>query len=100
MNANARPTVRITFEGKETDVPDGATVAAALLATGIASFGFRPTSLTPRGPFCMMGACFECMVEIDGVANCQACLTPVREGQEVRRMSILPTARVERDAST
>ena len=47
----------------------------------------------------MMGACFECMVEVDGITNRQACLIPVREGQVVRRMSALPQAKVSRDAT-
>ena len=38
----------------------------------------------PRGPFCMMGVCFDCLVEIDGVPNVQGCMTPVREGMQVR----------------
>ncbi len=33
----------------------------------------------------MMGVCFECLMEIDGVGNRQACLTPVAEGMQVRR---------------
>ena len=99
MNTPARPTVRITFEGEEILVPEGATLAAALLASGVVNFGTRPTSQSPRGPFCMMGACFECMVEVDGTSNRQACLIPVREGQVVRRMSALPQAKVARDAT-
>lgn len=33
----------------------------------------------------MMGVCFECLVEIDGIPNRQACMIPVREGMVVRR---------------
>jgi predicted molibdopterin-dependent oxidoreductase YjgC len=33
----------------------------------------------------MMGVCFECLMEIDGVANRQACLVPVTEGMQIRR---------------
>jgi predicted molibdopterin-dependent oxidoreductase YjgC len=39
----------------------------------------------PRAPYCMMGVCFECLVEVDGVPNVQACMTSVREGMTVRR---------------
>ena len=38
-----------------------------------------------RAPFCMMGTCFECLVEIDGQPNRQACLTIVREGMDIKR---------------
>ena len=64
----------------------GDTVAAAMLAAGHSSGRDTPVSGSPRGPFCMMGACFECLVEIDGQANRQACMTPVSEGMKVRRM--------------
>jgi predicted molibdopterin-dependent oxidoreductase YjgC len=35
----------------------------------------------------MMGVCFDCLVEIDGFGNRQACLTPIAEGMQVRRQS-------------
>jgi predicted molibdopterin-dependent oxidoreductase YjgC len=79
--------VRLTFEGQPLTAPAGATVAAALLAADIVDFGSRSASGAPRGPFCMMGACFDCMVEIDGIANRQACMELVRDGQVIRRMS-------------
>ena len=69
--------VNVTFEGKPCAVPAGKTVAAALL--GDAHTGER------RAPFCMMGTCFECLVEIDGQPNRQACLTIVREGMDIKR---------------
>ncbi len=83
---NTPKTVRLSFEGTAIEAPAGATVAAALLAADIIAFGTRPVSGLPRGAFCMMGTCFECMVEIDGIANRQACLETVQEGQNIRRM--------------
>ncbi|SDF03804.1 (2Fe-2S)-binding protein [Limimaricola pyoseonensis] len=59
---------------------------AALMLTGTAgTFRASPVDGSARAPFCMMGSCFECLVEIDGLSNCQACLTPVRPGMRVRR---------------
>jgi predicted molibdopterin-dependent oxidoreductase YjgC len=60
------------------------TVAAALLRAGILQFRYA-TAQEPRGPFCMMGTCFDCLVEIDGKPNRQACQTIVRNGMVVRR---------------
>jgi predicted molibdopterin-dependent oxidoreductase YjgC len=37
----------------------------------------------PRGPFCLMGVCFECLVEIDGRSNCCACMTQVAPGMRI-----------------
>lgn len=58
------------------------TVASALLAGGITTFSTSSAG-EPRAPFCNMGACFDCVVTIDGVAR-RSCLTPVVEGQDVR----------------
>ena len=45
----------------------------------------RPGTSTgaPRLPWCMMGACFDCLAEIDGVANRQACMVPVAPGMRI-----------------
>jgi succinate dehydrogenase/fumarate reductase-like Fe-S protein len=39
----------------------------------------------PRNPYCMMGVCFDCLVEIDGVPNRQGCMVAVRDGMRIRR---------------
>lgn len=73
------------FEGREIAARAGESVAAALLAAGETVFRASPVSGAPRGPFCMMGACFDCLVEIDGMPGCQACMTTVRAGMDVKR---------------
>lgn len=77
-------TVNVTFNGKPLSLPAGRSVAAALLAAGVQRFRTTPVSASPRAPYCMMGVCFECLVEIDGVANRQACLIEVCEGMQIR----------------
>jgi predicted molibdopterin-dependent oxidoreductase YjgC len=62
----------------------GDSVAVALLAAGVNTTRTTATSGAPRGPYCMMGACFECLAEVDGVANVQTCMTEVRDGMHVR----------------
>ena len=81
------PGVELTFEGEPVTARAGETVAAALLAAGHISGRQTPVSGSPRGPYCMMGACFDCLVEIDGEANRQGCMTQVRDGMVVRRMT-------------
>ena len=76
-------TVAITIEGRSVAARDGDTVAAAMLTAGFDHTRTTPLSASRRGPYCMMGACFECLVEIDGIANQQACQTLVREGMVV-----------------
>jgi len=77
------PRVGVTFDGRPLDLPAGMSLAAALLAAGTLVLRTTPVSGAPRGPFCMMGACFDCLVEIDGT-RVQACMTEVREGLVVR----------------
>jgi predicted molibdopterin-dependent oxidoreductase YjgC len=79
-------TVGIEIDGNRLRVPAHFTVAAALLASGQMTCRTSAVSGAPRGPFCMMGVCFECLVEIDGVPNIQACMTRVAEGMRVRPM--------------
>lgn len=79
-------TVALTVEGEEVTAAAGDSLAAAMLAAGHPVFRETPVSGTPRGPFCMMGACFECLVEVDGRANVQACMTEVAEGMSVTLM--------------
>lgn len=85
LDASAAPkTVRVTLDGKPVLLPADISVAAALFAIGETISRVSPTSHRPCAPHCLMGVCFECMLEIDGVQR-QACLTPVREGMIVDR---------------
>lgn len=77
--------VTLHFEGRAIHVRQGLTVAAALLEAGITSFRDMPVSGAARGPFCMMGVCFDCLMVIDGMANSQACMTEVRDGMRIER---------------
>ena len=58
----------------------GESIAAALLANGWRVFRNAGSSNSPRGLFCGMGICFDCLVTVDGVPNVRACMTMVREG--------------------
>ncbi len=78
-----RPDVVISVDGVRTVAKEGDTVAAALLAAGLLATRRTPVSGAPRGPYCMMGVCFECLVTIDDAGNRQACLIPVREGMRI-----------------
>lgn len=78
------PRVRVWFDGAPLDLPQGANLAAALLAAGVGVFRHTMVSGAPRGPFCMMGACFDCQVDIDGIAR-QACMIEVTEGLRIGR---------------
>lgn len=84
--SESRPTrtLNITFNGEQLTVPAGISVAAALLMSGVTRFRATPVSEAPRAAFCMMGVCFECLVDIDGVPNRQSCLIEATEGMQIR----------------
>ncbi len=84
-DAQAR-TLAFTFAGRELEAREGDSLAAAILAAGIATTRHTPVSGAPRGPYCMIGLCFECLVEIDGEPNRQACMVEVRDGMRVKAM--------------
>jgi predicted molibdopterin-dependent oxidoreductase YjgC len=79
------PKVRVTIEGSTYEIDAGITVAAALLETGCIPSRTTPVTGAPRSPYCMMGVCFECLVEIDGMPNRQACMAIVEDGMRIRR---------------
>jgi predicted molibdopterin-dependent oxidoreductase YjgC len=80
-----RAPVRITIDGAEVRCRAGDSVAAALYASGRADCRDTVVHGVPRGPYCMMGICYDCLVTIDGAANRQACMTQVREGMHIER---------------
>jgi predicted molibdopterin-dependent oxidoreductase YjgC len=81
--APVRADVPVTVDGEPVRARAGDTVAAALLAAGHRATRTTPASGAPRGPFCMMGVCFDCLVEIDGQPNRQGCLVTVTPGMRI-----------------
>jgi glycine/D-amino acid oxidase-like deaminating enzyme len=90
---NMRPVeaVAITFDGTAIEALPGETVAAALAAADVVAVR-KSRSGAPRGPFCGMGVCFDCLVTVDGRPNQRACLTKVTAGMEVRSASVAQSA--------
>ena len=78
------PRVRVMLDGQVLDLPEGANLAAALLGAGVTVFRATPVSGASRGPFCMMGACFDCLIEVGGVTR-QACMMQVSDGLVLTR---------------
>jgi D-hydroxyproline dehydrogenase subunit gamma len=73
----------IFIDGTATPARHGDTVAAAMLGSGYVACRTTAVSGAPRGPYCLMGVCFDCLVKIDGDANRQACMTTVRDGMRI-----------------
>lgn len=82
--------VTIEIDGVRVSAEPGESVAAVLLRQAEIWSRATPVSGSQRAPYCMMGVCFDCLAEIDGVASTQTCLTTVRDGMRVVRQCRLP----------
>ncbi|MEV6616386.1 (2Fe-2S)-binding protein [Streptomyces sp. NPDC051051] len=82
----ARPgaSFTVTFDGREIEALPGQTVAAALWSAGVTAWRATREGGRPRGVFCGIGVCFDCLVTVDGRPNQRACLVPAVPGADVR----------------
>ncbi|MEU6769907.1 (2Fe-2S)-binding protein [Streptomyces sp. NPDC046759] len=74
----------VTFDGRPLAVLPGQTVAAALWAAGVTSWRSTRGAHQPRGVFCGIGVCFDCLVTVNGRVSQRACLVPVHPGDVIR----------------
>jgi D-hydroxyproline dehydrogenase subunit gamma len=81
--AERRP-VSVTLNGRPVEFTEGELLAIALLKSGLPGFSRGARSGEPRLPFCLMGVCFDCRIEINGRSDSLACMTPVRAGMDIR----------------
>lgn len=77
--------VHIEIDGLAVEAREGESVAAAVLAHGDGATRTTPVSGAGRAPYCMMGVCFECLMDIDGIPNRQACMVHVTPGMKIVR---------------
>jgi sarcosine oxidase subunit alpha len=85
--------ISIYFEGKKLSVREGLTVAAALIANGVYTFGHSRNLSQARGLYCANGRCQSCLMTIDGVARVRSCSTLVRDGMTVKQSTRDPDLR-------
>lgn len=78
-------TVPVVVEGRTVQVPQGASAAAAVLLAGLSSIRDTAVAGSARAPYCLMGVCFDCLAEIDGMPNRQSCMVAVQPGMRIRR---------------
>ncbi|MDQ0707385.1 putative molibdopterin-dependent oxidoreductase YjgC [Arthrobacter woluwensis] len=76
--------VRFTFDGRDLTAAPGQTVGAALVTNGVTAWRGTRKEGRPRGLFCGIGVCFDCLVTVDGVSNQRACLVDLCDGMDVR----------------
>jgi len=81
--APVRRRVTVYYEGRPVEAAEGETVASALTRAGIKVFRTTEKTGEPRGLYCGMGRCSDCMMVVDGEPNVRTCVTPVRDGMRV-----------------
>ena len=86
-------TVTFFYNGKPMEGIEGEPVAAALMNAGIRVFRTTAKRHEPRGIFCAIGRCTDCMMEVDGIPNTRTCVTSLREGMHVEKQEGLEKIR-------
>ncbi len=72
------------FDGRPVPFMEGQSVGAALWADGVRSWRTTRVGGRPRGLFCGIGVCFDCLVTVDGRGDERACVLPAANGMDVR----------------
>ncbi|MCR5144665.1 MAG: (2Fe-2S)-binding protein [Lachnospiraceae bacterium] len=76
--------VEFTFDGKKMKGYENEPIAIALKANGVMIHRYTKKEHKPRGLFCAIGRCTDCVMVVDGKPNIRTCVTPLKEGMEVR----------------
>lgn len=74
----------VYLDGRPIPARQGETIAACLLRAGVPSFRTTPVTGAPRLPYCMIGQCFDCLIDIEGLGSRQACLIRVQDGMRLK----------------
>lgn len=75
--------ILIEVDGRPVKAVEGEPIAAALIAAGFSSFRNTPARHEPRGVFCAIGRCTDCVMTVDGIPNIRTCITPAKEGMRI-----------------
>jgi len=75
--------INIIVDDKIIKAYEGEPIASALIAAGITTFHKTKKRGDPRGYFCGIGLCTDCMMIVDGIRNVRTCITPVRGGMRI-----------------
>lgn len=81
--APERKTVTFTYDGKTMEGLEGEPVATALRAAGVMVHRYTKKKHEPRGVFCAIGRCTDCVMIVDGKPNVRTCITPLEAGMVV-----------------
>lgn len=97
LRTDALQLVRLSVNGRMVRIPSGQSVWSALALSGQTTTRKAALSGEDRSAYCAMGVCFECLVEIDGLPNQQACLRRVADGMVVITQNITEVSKAPTD---
>ena len=78
--------VSIFIDGEKIEAFEGEPIAAALIASGKKVFHRTIKRNEPRGYYCAIGVCSDCIMVVDGQPNIRTCVTPVEDGMRVETL--------------
>lgn len=76
--------VTFTYDGKKMQGYEGEPIAMALRVNGVMVHRYTAKRHEPRGVFCAIGRCTDCVMVVDGQPNVRTCITPLRAGMKVQ----------------
>ncbi|MDJ0389708.1 (2Fe-2S)-binding protein [Roseomonas sp. E05] len=80
-----RPRIALTLDGRTIEAQQGDTLLTALLAADAGHLRRSEFGDGERAGFCLMGACQDCWVAVEGLGRVRACATPAEAGMAVKR---------------
>lgn len=75
--------VEIEADGETIEAIEGETIASALIASRRNVFRYTERTGEPRGVFCAIGRCTDCLMMVNGIPNVRTCITPVKKGMKI-----------------
>jgi sarcosine oxidase, subunit alpha len=86
---------RFWFEGRSYDAEAGRTVLDRLLRHGLPQLQRSPRYHRPRAPFCGVGQCTGCLVQVNGRPNVRSCRYVPHDGDRVETENAWPSRRFD-----
>lgn len=87
--------ITFTYDGKPMEGYEGEPIAAALRAAGVMVHRYTRKYGMPRGIFCAIGRCTDCVMVVNGQPNVRTCITPLEEGMTVETQNGVSVGRKE-----
>lgn len=77
-------TVSFYLDGHKVEGKEGEPIAMAIRALGVMVHRYTKKEHKPRGIFCAIGSCTDCVMIVDGTPNTRTCITPLKEGMHIQ----------------